>query len=150
LQPTSTDKERTIAIRFFARKRHQQRDTVLPRPELFSLEQLKRHAVALAGRHVIDPRPGPDRLLSQLADNARVLRSVYDAVSATVKPGQPVDPAEAWLLDNFYLLEQSRVAETYRLPAARGLGHVGRRAVLPQSLRRPTQAALGRQSRAGN
>ncbi|MBS1185341.1 MAG: cyclic beta 1-2 glucan synthetase, partial [Proteobacteria bacterium] len=76
------------------------------RSELFSIEQLKRHAVTLAGQHRIDPRPGPDRLLPRLADNARVLLAVYDVVTAAASPGQRIVPAEAWLLDNFYLIEQ--------------------------------------------
>ncbi|NTV85378.1 MAG: cyclic beta 1-2 glucan synthetase, partial [Burkholderiaceae bacterium] len=76
------------------------------RSELFSIEQLKRHAVMLAGQHRIDPRPGPDRLLPRLADNARVLLAAYDVVTAAATPGQRIVPAEAWLLDNFYLIEQ--------------------------------------------
>jgi cyclic beta-1,2-glucan synthetase len=81
-------------------------DTELLRSELFSIEQLKRHAVTLAGQHQIDPRPGPDRLLPRLADNARVLLAAYDVVTAAATPGQRIVPAEAWLLDNFYLIEQ--------------------------------------------
>jgi len=76
------------------------------RAELFSIEQLKRHAVTLAGQHKIDPDPGPDRLLRRLADNARVLLEAYNVVTAAVTPGQRIVPAEAWLLDNFYLIEQ--------------------------------------------
>ncbi|MEX2493242.1 MAG: glucoamylase family protein [Nitrospirales bacterium] len=76
------------------------------RAELFSIEQLKRHAVTLAGQHRIDPHPGPDRLLPRLADNARVLLAAYDLVTAAATPGQRIVPAEAWLLDNFYLIEQ--------------------------------------------
>jgi cellobiose phosphorylase len=83
-----------------------EQDSELLRAELLSIEQLKRHAVTLAGRHRIDPRPGPDRLLPRLADNARVLLAVYDVVTAAAGPGQRVAPAEAWLLDNFYLIEQ--------------------------------------------
>ena len=82
------------------------RDTELLRSELFSIEQLKRHAVTLAGQHRIDPRPGPDKLLPRLADNARVLLAAYDIVTAAATPGQRIVPAEAWLLDNFYLIEQ--------------------------------------------
>ena len=81
-------------------------DTELLRSELFSIEQLKRHAVTLAGQHRIDPHPGPDRLLPRLADNARVLLAAYDVVTAAATPGQRIVPAEAWLLDNFYLIEQ--------------------------------------------
>ncbi|KKN48668.1 hypothetical protein LCGC14_0650660 [marine sediment metagenome] len=78
----------------------------LLRLELFSIEQLKRHAVTLAARHGIDPHPGPDRLLPRLADNARVLMAAYEVVTAAVTPGQRIVPSEAWLLDNFYLIEQ--------------------------------------------
>jgi cellobiose phosphorylase len=78
----------------------------LLRSELFSIEQLKRHAVTLAGQHSIDPHPGPDRLLPRLADNERVLLAAYDVVTAAATPGQRIVPAESWLLDNFYLIEQ--------------------------------------------
>jgi len=81
-------------------------DTELLRSELFSIEQLKRHAVTLAGQHKIDPRPGPDKLLPRLADNARVLQAAYDVVTVAAMPGQRIVPAETWLLDNFYLIEQ--------------------------------------------
>jgi cyclic beta-1,2-glucan glucanotransferase len=81
-------------------------DTEVLRSELFSIEQLKRHAATLAGQHRIDSHPGPDRLLPRLANNARVLLAVYDVVTAAAMPGQRIAPAEAWLLDNFYLIEQ--------------------------------------------
>ena len=61
-------------------------DTELLRAELFSIEQLKRHAATLAGQHKIDPRPGPDKLLPRLADNARVLQAAYDVVTAAAMP----------------------------------------------------------------
>ncbi|MFZ3259665.1 MAG: glucoamylase family protein [Thiobacillus sp.] len=82
------------------------RDTELLRSELFSIEQLKRHAITLADQHGIDPRPGPDRLLPRLTDNARVLLAAYDVVTVATTQGQRIVPAEAWLLDNFYLIEQ--------------------------------------------
>ncbi len=86
--------------------RNSDRDTELLRSELFSIEQLKSHALSLANAHRIDPHPGADRLLPRLADNERVLLAAYDVVTAAVTPGQRVVPAEAWLLDNFYLIEQ--------------------------------------------
>ncbi len=112
LTTSTSGEENVIAIKelgFSARARialHNDRDTELLRSELFSIEQLKRHAVTLAGQHRIDPRPGPDRLLPRLADNERVLLAAYDVVTAAATPGQRVVPAEAWLLDNFYLIEQ--------------------------------------------
>ena len=76
------------------------------RSELFSIEQLERHALTLAGQHKIEPHPGADRLLPRLADNASVLMAAYDVVTAAAIPGQRIVSAEAWLLDNFYLIEQ--------------------------------------------
>jgi len=81
-------------------------NTELLRSELFSIEQLKRHAVMLAGQHRIDLHLGPDRLLPRLADNERVLLAVYNVVTAAIMLRQRIMPAEAWLLDNFYLIEQ--------------------------------------------
>ena len=92
------------------------RDTQLLRSELFSIEQLKRHAVTLAGQHSTNPRPGPDRLLPRLADNACVLLAAYDVVTAAATPGQRIVPAEAWLLDNFYLIEQQISLARRHLP----------------------------------
>ncbi|MDZ7751775.1 MAG: glucoamylase family protein [Gammaproteobacteria bacterium] len=87
------------------------------RSELFSIDQLKRHALTLAGRHRIDPGPGPDRLLPRLADNERVLLTAYDVVTAAAAtPGQRIVPAEAWLLDNFYLIEQQISLARRHLP----------------------------------
>jgi cyclic beta-1,2-glucan synthetase len=92
------------------------RDTELLRSELFSTEQLKVHAVMLANRHKIDPHPGHDRLLPRLADNERVLQEAYYVVSAAVMPGQRIVQAEAWLLDNFYLIEQQVDMARLHLP----------------------------------
>ncbi|WP_197911729.1 protein kinase family protein [Kineobactrum salinum] len=91
-------------------------NTELLRAELFSIEQLKRHAVSLAGQYRIDPYQGPDRLLPRLTDNARVLLKAYDVVTAGVTEGPRIVPAEAWLLDNFYLIEQQIILARRHLP----------------------------------
>ncbi|MHB1300729.1 MAG: GH36-type glycosyl hydrolase domain-containing protein [Burkholderiales bacterium] len=95
---------------------HGDRDTGLLRSELFSIEQLKRHAITMAGQHRIDKRPGPDRLLPRLADNERVLLAAYDLVTDAAKQGQRIVSAEAWLLDNFYLIEQQITLVRRHLP----------------------------------
>lgn len=91
-------------------------DTELLRSELFSLKQLTLHAATMAGRHKLEAFPGPDRLLPRLADNERVLLAAYDIVTAAATPGQRVSPAEAWLLDNFYLIEQQISLARRHLP----------------------------------
>jgi cyclic beta-1,2-glucan synthetase len=92
------------------------RDTELLRSELFSIEQLKRHALSLAGQHRIDTRRGPDRLLPRLADNERVLLAAYDVITNAEMHGQRVGPAETWLLDNFYLIQQQIALARRHLP----------------------------------
>src|SRR5678815_138390 len=96
--------------------RRHERDADLLSAELLSIQQLKRHAAALAGQQRIDPRPGPDKLLRRLADNERVLLEAYDIVTATTQPEQRIVPAEAWLLDNFYLIEQQIALARRHLP----------------------------------
>lgn len=91
-------------------------NTELLRSELLSISQLKRHAANLAGQHPIDPHPGPDRLLPRLADNARVLLAAYNVVTVATTPGQRIVPAESWLLDNFYLIEQQISLARRHLP----------------------------------
>lgn len=84
--------------------------------ELFSIEQLKRHAMTLAEQHHIDSRTKTDYLLLRLADNQQVLLAAYKIVTATALPGQQLMPAEAWLLDNFYLIEQQIIQARQHLP----------------------------------
>ncbi|WP_461209890.1 GH36-type glycosyl hydrolase domain-containing protein [Desulfocurvus sp. DL9XJH121] len=91
-------------------------ETGLLRSELLSIKQLEIHAAALAGMHKIDPTPGQDKLLSRLADNERVLLAAYGVVTGEATPGQRILPAEAWLLDNFYLIEQQISLARRHLP----------------------------------
>ncbi|MES1986511.1 MAG: cyclic beta 1-2 glucan synthetase, partial [Pseudomonadota bacterium] len=86
------------------------------RSELFSIEQLKRHAIKLASQHRLDPDEGNDKLLPRLADNEKVLLSAYDVVSAAGVNKQRTVPAEAWLLDNFHLIEQQIELARTHLP----------------------------------
>ncbi len=86
------------------------------RSELFSIEQLKRHAIKLAGEHRLEPHPGADKLLPRLADNERVLLAAYQVVTSAAIPGNRLIAAEAWLLDNFYLIEQQIIQARRHLP----------------------------------
>ena len=92
------------------------KDTELLRSELLSIEQLKRHAINLAHEHQIDPNLVSDKLLPRLADNSRVLHAAYDVVTTAATAGQTMVPAEVWLLDNFYLIEQQILQAKNHLP----------------------------------
>jgi cellobiose phosphorylase len=75
------------------------------RAELFGVEQLARHAKALAVSHRVVTRPGTNRLLARLGQNEEVLRD-FNRASQAVDPSRRITPAAEWLLDNFYLIEE--------------------------------------------
>ncbi len=86
------------------------------RSELFSGAQLEQHAESLANWHQIEVHSGPDRLLTRLADNERVLLEAYRLVTTTVDNKSRISPAGEWLLDNFYLIEEQIRTARRHLP----------------------------------
>ena len=101
-----------------------QRESLLPDPsdeqplraELFSIDQLERHAKAIAAVHVLASGRARDQLLPRLDDNQRVLNETYDLVTAAVAQDRRIEPAAEWLLDNFYLVEEQIRAIRRLLP----------------------------------
>jgi cyclic beta-1,2-glucan synthetase len=102
--------------RWKARQERSRASDVPLRAELFSGEQLQRHAVAVAGLHQLDPKRGPNRLLLRLADNEQVLLQAYDLMTGAEAEGRRVAPAGEWLLDNFHLIEQQIRLTRLHLP----------------------------------
>jgi cyclic beta-1,2-glucan synthetase len=85
------------------------------RADLFSSEQLARHARSLAEGHQTAAGRGPNSLLAQLAENERILRAYIRATRAT-NPNRRITAAAEWLLDNFYLLEEQIQMARRHLP----------------------------------
>ncbi len=85
------------------------------RAELFSLEQLARHAKALAQRHQLASQRGSHSLLARLDQNERILRDYNRATYATDQTRRVTHAAE-WLLDNFYLIEEQIQMARRHLP----------------------------------
>ena len=85
------------------------------RAELFSVEQLARHAKALAENHQVVTRRGSNRLLTRLGQNEDTLRA-FNRATLAVKPGRRITPAAEWLLDNFYLIEEQIQLARRHLP----------------------------------
>ncbi len=83
--------------------------------ELFSVEQLARHAKVLATRHRISSRRGTARLLAQLDRDEDILRS-FNRATLAVNPVRRITPAAEWLLDNFYLIEEQIQLAKRHLP----------------------------------
>jgi hypothetical protein len=76
------------------------------RAELFSLDQLERHAKTLASSHRLASGQARDKLLPRLDENERILIETYDLVTVAAAQNRRIEPAAEWLLDNFYLLEE--------------------------------------------
>ena len=85
------------------------------RAELFSVEQLSRHAKSLAAHHQIVTRKGFNRLLSRLGHNEDILRA-FNRSTLDVNPSRRITPAAEWLLDNFYLIEEQIQLARRHLP----------------------------------
>ncbi len=85
------------------------------RDELFSVEQLARHASGLATSHQLATRHSTNSLLAQLAENERVLRA-FNHLTRAVNPTRRITSAAEWLLDNFYLLEEQIQLARRHLP----------------------------------
>lgn len=85
------------------------------RAELFSVEQLARHAKALATSHQSVTRHGSTRLLDRLCYNEEILRS-FNRSTLAVDPTKRFTPATEWLLDNYYLIEEQIQLARRHLP----------------------------------
>jgi cellobiose phosphorylase len=85
------------------------------RAELFSAEQLARHARDLAANHQFATQKAANPLLARLDANEQSLRT-YNRVALAVNPDRRISPAGEWLLDNFYLIEEQIQMAKRHLP----------------------------------
>jgi cellobiose phosphorylase len=85
------------------------------RADLFSVQQLTRHAKSLAANQTVATRQGSNWLLSRLGQNEHILRT-FNRASIAVDPSRRITPAAEWLLDNFYLIEEQIQMAKRHLP----------------------------------
>ncbi len=84
------------------------------RAELFSADQMEAHGKKLAGLHKLSSRRNPDQLLKRLSENEIVLSGSLDLFTVAANEGRPITPAQEWLIDNYYLIEeQIRLAKRH-------------------------------------
>ena len=83
------------------------------RAELFSVEQLARHARSLAADYNVVISQADNELLARLDANERGLRA-FNRDTLVGTPHCRLTPATEWMLDNFYLIEeQIQMARRY-------------------------------------
>jgi cellobiose phosphorylase len=85
------------------------------RAELFSLEQLGRHARGLAAHPAVVSWQGSHGLLDRLDENERILRA-YNRATYAADQTRRITHAAEWLLDNFYLIEEQIQMARRHLP----------------------------------
>ena len=85
------------------------------RAELFTAEQLERHARALAAEHRVVTQRSSNRLLALLDRNEHSLRA-FNSATLAVGSNRRITPAAEWLLDNFYLIEEQIQMARRHLP----------------------------------
>ena len=85
------------------------------RADLFSAEQLARHARAIAQQHQTTTEHPSNKLLARLAENERIIREFTRATRAENQHRRVISAAE-WLLDNYYLLEEQIQMAKRHLP----------------------------------
>ena len=103
--------------RLWFRSRHQKFTPESPlRSELFSAIQMEQHGRVLALGHILSSTIHSDQLLARLSDNEEVIISTCGLLTEAIKSGHQVTPAAAWLLDNFYLIEDQIRTAKHHLP----------------------------------
>ena len=68
--------------------------------ELFTVEQFKLHAGALAARHSVSFKRGKEKLLARLRENEGVILRAYELLNQSGSAIRKISPAGDWLLDN--------------------------------------------------
>ncbi|MFT3682089.1 MAG: glucoamylase family protein [Ferruginibacter sp.] len=103
---------------FFGQNRNYKHINERPplRSELFTEEQLKQHARAISGKHVLTSGQVSEQLLKRLAENEKILLEVHTILTGVVNRNERVVPAAEWLLDNFYLIEEQIYLGKKHLP----------------------------------
>jgi len=104
-----------LGKRLWLRSHHPENLAETPlRAELFSAQQMEQHGRILANSHQLSGDGGADQLLLRLSENEEVIIDTCSLLTETIKSGNQVTPAAAWLLDNFYLIEdQIRTAKQH-------------------------------------
>ncbi len=74
--------------------------------ELFSADRLEQHAESLAAAQTVaSTAEGGPSLIERTEENARSLLEYYRATARALQREQIITPAEQWLVENFYIVE---------------------------------------------
>ena len=89
------------------------------RAELFGIERLEQHGESLAAAQRSTEKPARGRnLLPRVRENGRVLLAAYRNIVEAVREKSEITPAEEWLLDNFFVVDEQLRAIRDHLPGS--------------------------------
>jgi cyclic beta-1,2-glucan synthetase len=84
--------------------------------EVFTREQLERHARDLAHFHGTTGSGGGNRLLVRLGANAALIEDAYGVLRGTMTAGLRAPPAAEWVVDNMHLVRSQVITARRHLP----------------------------------
>lgn len=71
-------------------------------------DQLQRYLEKVASDHVLDNTSDKDTYpIPKLKENYEIIKEIYNLLNEHIKMGLPIHPAGEWLLDNFYIVEET-------------------------------------------
>ena len=71
-------------------------------------EQLKAHMGKIAIQHTLKNKSNKSTYpIPQMIENYKKIKSVYNLLNEHIKLGISIHPAGEWILDNFYIIEES-------------------------------------------
>jgi cyclic beta-1,2-glucan synthetase len=107
---------RWLSLRSAPLESSAERDERAP-AEIFSVERLELYAESLArNQEVFRTRKAGISLGGRLRSNAVTLNSSFHALIIGIRKGDAVTPAAAWLVDNFYIVDEHIKAVRRDLP----------------------------------
>ncbi len=84
--------------------------------DVFSADQILRHAHTLAANPFALDANAPERLLDVLDNNAQAIKSAYRLTLAASESGARISPAAEWLLDNYFIVRDQITVARKHLP----------------------------------
>lgn len=92
------------------------------RAELYSYDQMAQRGKTVAASHKLLTGNAPNRLLTRLADNERILIEVRDLLAQAIETDRRITPAGEWLLDNFYVIDEHILLAKRHFPKGYSMG----------------------------
>lgn len=88
--------------------------------------QLEKHLEKIASSHNIIPKSQKDTYpIPQMLDNFKTIEEVYNLLNEHLKIGINIHPAGEWLLDNFYIIEETVKQIQKEMPLSKYINFVG-------------------------